>query len=249
MGQVLSEFEDMSDCGPPPVTASDWDQYWRRKLAFQAKFDRELGGAINFFDVLSDATLFEICTPLFRSRGYRSVLIIGNGTSLLPYALSGLGFSVTAQDISEVAADWQRAVDPYYITKYLNELTESWSNNRSKCSVPVFGDPGQVDFQTGTFLDPDHCSGPFDVIVAMSVLQYYARNTDYAQVCELLVNRLSPNGMLYCDFINDPSGRVITVQHCTALGCRAIREQKEVAEVVADESSAERVICAVLHTG
>ena len=126
------------------------------------------------------------------SLGYRRVLIVGSGISIMPRIFRHAGFKTEALDVSSVA------------TKFASEYTPTEKDWNTVFQIDEHGevgehyarfarDGGSLDFVCGDMFDPAVTPGPFDVIWSSRSLQGFTQ-TDMAQAIRALDARLQPDG-------------------------------------------------------
>jgi hypothetical protein len=162
----------------PPRTMTDpaaWDRYWQ-----------------NWFDYgqnlwLLDAHLF--CddgqlVDAMRMHGLKKVLCVGNGLCLEPRALARMGFEVTAVDLSPVATEAVRRLEPRdeFLAKLVGGRTEAPG--------------GQVEFVVGDLRDAACCPGPFDVVIERRTLQLYP-DGERPAATKAVADRLGSPGIFF----------------------------------------------------
>lgn len=159
----------------PPKTVVDpaaWDQYWLDQLSH---------GVAEFVDIfVDDGQLVDA----MRANGLRTVLCVGNGISLEPYALAWAGFDVTALDISPLAATVLRDVEPP--EDFLAQLVGGRS-----C-----GQEGRMEIVVGDLSNPACCPGPYDVVIERKTLQLWP-DGDRPMAVQAVVNRMAHRGIFF----------------------------------------------------
>ncbi len=153
-----------------------WDTFW------QNQFSHHVAG---FCDLMVN------CDPvvdLARRLNLSTVLCVGPGPSLEPYALKWAGLKVTAIDISPV------------MLKLYDKIQEaggiSFGEPTALLSPDSFRDGGSLEYIIGDFFDETMCPGPFDIIVERKTIQLYPEaERDRAVAC--LLKRLAVKGVFF----------------------------------------------------
>lgn len=174
----LSSTEETDDWSwlHPPRNVDDkdaWDQYWQNQFKHSQGFC--------FLDLFSDDR--ELVEAI-RGRDGRTVLCVGNGVSMEPWALSEAGLEVTALDVSSVATHTARSIEapPEALEQYI-DLTQRQPG-------------GFVQFVVGDLFDVSACPGPFDAIIERRTVQLFD-DADRARALESLVGRLGAGGIVF----------------------------------------------------
>jgi hypothetical protein len=153
--------------------AGAWNDFWRCGVD---------DGAFG-----SGATCFLL--PCLRARNARSVLCVGNGLALEAHALVYAGFTVDVLDISSTANRMLQETSPTS-----EELERILGGRHAKSG-------GCLTVHTGDFRAADLCPGPYDVVIARRMLQYFPTE-DIPSALEALHARLAPNGLLVLESQN-----------------------------------------------
>jgi SAM-dependent methyltransferase len=158
----------------PPAdrrNSAAWDDYWRRQLS--------TGFGLMFDMMFHDREL----AALMRKEGLRRTLVVGNGVSVEPRALSAAGFDVLALDLSPLALEIAQQIElgDEQLASLIGE------NGRQP--------GGTVTFVAGDLFDPAVGTGPFDVIIERRTAQDYPDDERDA-LLSALADRLTPRGIL-----------------------------------------------------
>ena len=157
----------------PPDTTSDpvaWDGYWGDERTW------ELAA---FNDAFSHD---EALVAALRAHGLATVLCVGNGGSQEPRALAWAGFQVTALDLSPLATEVARHLEPP--PEHLARLVGA------RAARPG----GSATFVAGDLMDPAVCPGPYDVVLERRTLQLFAE-AERAAAVRAVADRLAARGV------------------------------------------------------
>lgn len=199
----LAAFEE-GRLDPPrdPHNRGAWDEYWKNQLKVGAL---EQG--------LSDQMASDTELPkLLAGRGAQTILCAGNGLSVEAISLALLGFDVTALDISTVPAamfaamlrDAEHPLRRIPGVRLLDDGSvtfdpgssidpESYPLMHRSADYPARGG-GSLSFVSGDLVDPEVCTGPFDVVIERRTLQLFSKAERLAAL-DRLVSRLSNRGV------------------------------------------------------
>ncbi|HEX4824075.1 MAG TPA: class I SAM-dependent methyltransferase [Candidatus Polarisedimenticolaceae bacterium] len=159
----------------PPKTMTDpapWDQYWR------AQIDKDIVGFVDIF--CDDGELVDV----MRSHDFRTVLCVGTGLSMEPWALASAGFDVTALDLSPFAmAAVSHETPPAELFSHLLG---------GRGARPG----GHARFVAGDLCDAKCCQGPFDVVIERRTLQLYPDGSD-SEAIRAVAGRLAARGIFF----------------------------------------------------
>lgn len=158
-------------CPPPTMTdAAAWDEFWR------VRFEGEV--AIGAAESYMFAEPAEIGRVLAANR-LLSILCVGSGASVEPWAFARAGYVVTALDLS-----------PYALQKAQEAQPEPFPNLR---------------YVVGDLMDERVCPGPYDVILERRTLQLY-QPPELHQAMTRVAGRLATRGLFY-SHCHDGAGR------------------------------------------
>lgn len=127
--------------------------------------------------------------PCLLSRNVLTVLCVGNGVSLEAHALVHAGFLVEVLDISAEA------------NRMLREVSPSSQRLERILGGQYARQGGRMVIHTGDFRTPSLCPGPFDVVIARRILQYFPAE-NLGLVLQALQARLTPAGLLVLESQN-----------------------------------------------
>lgn len=171
---VLNEEDDFSWLMPPGTVVDPmaWDKYWHDQITH---------GVAGFVDIFCDDG--ELVDAM-RTSQFHTVLCVGNGLSLEPWALAAAGFDVTALDLSPFATEAVKGATPP--EDHLRRLLGGRSLLPS----------GRLEFLAGDLSDARVCPGPFDVVIERRTLQLYPQQ-DRPAALQAVANRLAPQGIFF----------------------------------------------------
>jgi hypothetical protein len=172
LGEVMSNIRNAKN---EDELREGWNQFWL------------LQNENDSFDCGSMHTCYLV--PYLFDRKVKTILCVGNGASWEAPALADSGFIVEVLDVSsEVKKRLERlALSPLRKRKILG----------GDYSVPG----GSMTFQMGDFLDPSKCVGPYDVIIARRLLQFYPKE-EWGTCIDALHTRLAAGGLLVLESQN-----------------------------------------------
>lgn len=148
--------------------------------------------------------------------GFQRVLCAGNGISLEPHALAGVGFQVKAVDLSAEATKFVSNLRPPskvlkqyfcgrigrplrsrgetlgFLVRYLRLFASGLRKKYHASRLWRHG--GVVEFLNGDLLDPAVCPGPFDVVIERKMVQLFSES-ERDQILGRLADRLHANGI------------------------------------------------------
>ena len=174
--------------------AEEWDNWWKEHEN------------IGFYrsDYFPFYRLNYYCSEVFEEKEYKTALFVGNGISQEPQEFCYAGYKVIATDISPYATNIAMNIKPS--REDLTMRFQSYDVNTKKYeneSWLVKHKPGgEISFVIADINDPEKCLGQYDVVVCRRVLQYF-ENTYLQEMCKALVKRLSENGCLIIEIINN----------------------------------------------
>lgn len=175
-------------CPPPDWRdVEGWNTYWTKRLE-EARQD-----LVRIFDIRTiECVMVPRELPRFISLGYRRLLIVGNGISIMPRVFHHAGFETAALDVSSVA------------TKFAGEYTPTEQDWKIAFQIDEHGEVGEqyarfareggsLDFVCGDMFDPAVTPGPFDIIWSSRSIQGFAE-IEMTQAIRALDARLQPDG-------------------------------------------------------
>lgn len=144
-----------------------WDEFW----------------AVNPDAGVLGVAVTSFLVPILRQRQAMRILCVGNGMALEAHALAAAGFDVDSLDVSPEA------------NRFLKELRVPREELERILREPSSENPGLPEIHTGDVRDADACPGPYDVVIARRILQYF-EGDDLDVVMDALSARISGTGLL-----------------------------------------------------
>lgn len=187
-----------ADLGRP----EEWDFYWQSKRLQPALDELQARCRLAWL-------------ALFRQRGYRSILLAGNGISQEPQYFAFAGLEAVAMDISAVATTW--AAKGRWTEDDLCASFGIVESERRSFLRELARWGGKATYEVGDLFLPDHCEGPFDVVLSRRTLQLFPPEKRLEGL-RCLQQRMSPKGLLLLEVAEDKMAYQELCEQVKALG-------------------------------
>lgn len=165
-----------------------WDKYWAEILTQRQEYDLVQDvGYLRFEEV-------------WRVRGVKNILFVGNGISQAPKFFAYRGFNAVALDLSPLATNY--ACDyQFEYSEFYRMFNDRYFHINKKVWLDYCETANKVTFITGSLFDETLVPGPFELIISSRTLQGFAQDKQRLhQAIQCLNSRLASSGCL-CNFV------------------------------------------------